>query len=187
MHVVPPPMTGNYMPSRPDVEIDYSQFTYGLKQSPTSESETQINDFDTCESDCNVETNEPLTEPIVNEPKVVSQPKVWSDALIIEEYESDSEDEHVSLPTEEHETPSFANQKVKTPRETVKNQFTNCKHPKVNKKGSGYGFVTKACCVCGSLSHRIRDCDFHEKRMAKQAELNNKLRKKSSQREIRPI
>ncbi|GKC31007.1 hypothetical protein Tco_1038301 [Tanacetum coccineum] len=30
-------------------------------------------------------------------------------------------------------------------------------------------------------------CDFHEKMMAKQAELNNRMRKKSSQREIRPI
>nr|GEX70293.1 hypothetical protein [Tanacetum cinerariifolium] len=27
MHAVPPPMTGNYMPSGPDVEIDYSKFT----------------------------------------------------------------------------------------------------------------------------------------------------------------
>ncbi|GJT44231.1 putative ribonuclease H-like domain-containing protein [Tanacetum coccineum] len=179
-----PPMTGNYMPSEPDVEIDYSQFTYGPKQSQTSESETQTSDFDTCIS---VKTHEPLHEPTVNEPKVVSQPKVWSDAPIIEEYESDSEDEHVSLPTEEQKTPSFANQQVKTPRETVKNQFTNSKNPKVDKKGLGYGFVTKACFVCGSLSHLIRDCDFHEKRMAKQAELNNKLRKKSSQREIRPI
>ncbi|GKA14770.1 hypothetical protein Tco_0694416 [Tanacetum coccineum] len=35
MHVVPPPMTGNYMPSGPEIEIDYSQFTYGPKQSPT--------------------------------------------------------------------------------------------------------------------------------------------------------
>ncbi|GJY41722.1 putative ribonuclease H-like domain-containing protein [Tanacetum coccineum] len=49
-----------------------------------------------------------MPEPVVNEPKVVSQPKVWSDAPIIEEYESDSEDEHVSLPTKELETPSFA-------------------------------------------------------------------------------
>ncbi|GJR12838.1 putative ribonuclease H-like domain-containing protein, partial [Tanacetum coccineum] len=37
------------------------------------------------------------------------QPKVWSDAPIIEEYESDSEDEYVSIPTKEQETPSFAN------------------------------------------------------------------------------
>ncbi|GJZ93855.1 putative ribonuclease H-like domain-containing protein [Tanacetum coccineum] len=36
------------------------------------------------------------------------------------------------------------------------------------------------------ISHiAIRDCDFHEKRMAKQAELNNGLNKNSSQREIR--
>ncbi|GJR87645.1 retrovirus-related pol polyprotein from transposon TNT 1-94 [Tanacetum coccineum] len=187
MHVVPPPMTGNYMPSGPDIEIDYSQFTYGPKHSQPSESETQTSDFDTCESNISVETPEFVTEPVVNEPKVVSQPKVWSDAPIIEEYESDSEDEHVSLPTEEQETPSFANKQVKTPRETVKNQFTHSKNPKVDKKGLGYGFVTKACFVCGSLSHLIRDCDFHEKRMAKQAELNNRMRKKSSQREIRTI
>ncbi|GJY90611.1 putative ribonuclease H-like domain-containing protein [Tanacetum coccineum] len=187
MHVVPPPMTGNYMPSGPDIEIDYSQFTYGPKQSPASESETQTNDFDTCDSDCSDEIHESLPEPAVNEPKVVSQPKVWSDAPIIEEYESDSEDEHVSLPTEEQETPSFANKQVKTPRETIKNQFTHSKNPKVDKKGLGYGFTTKACFVCGSLSHLIRDCDFHEKKMAKQAELNNMMRKKSCQREIRPI
>ncbi|GJT13392.1 hypothetical protein Tco_0860434 [Tanacetum coccineum] len=43
-----------------------------------------------------------MPEPVVNEPKVVSQPKVWSDAPIIEEYESDSDDEHVSLPTKEN-------------------------------------------------------------------------------------
>ncbi|GKC76939.1 ribonuclease H-like domain-containing protein [Tanacetum coccineum] len=126
------------------------------------------------------ETHESLPEPAVNEPKVVSQPKVWSDAPIIEEYESDSEDEHVSLPTEEHETPSFVNKQVKTPKETVNNQFTHSKNPKVDKKGLGYGFTTKACFVCGSLSHHIRDCDFHKKRVAKQAELNNRIRKKSS-------
>ncbi|GJW42013.1 putative ribonuclease H-like domain-containing protein [Tanacetum coccineum] len=187
MHVVPPPMTENYMPSRPDVEIDYSQFTYGSKQSQTTESETQTSDFDTCESDCSVELQEPLLGPTVNEPKVVSQPKVWSDAPIIEEYESDSEDEHVLLPTEEQETPSFANQQVKSHRETVKNQFTNSKNPTVDKKGLGYGFTARACFVCGSLSHLIRDCDFHEKRMAKQAELNNRMKQNSSQREIRLI
>ncbi|GJV38318.1 hypothetical protein Tco_1410795 [Tanacetum coccineum] len=179
MHDVPPPMAGNYMPSGPDVEIDYSQFTYGPKQSQPNESETQTRDFDTCESDS--------SEPTVNEPKVVTQPKVWSDAPIIEEYASDSEDEHVSLPTEKQETPSFANQQVKTPRETVKNKFTNSENPKVDKKGLEYRFDTKACFVCGSLSHLIRDCDFHEKRMAKQVELNNRMSKKSSQREIRPI
>ncbi|GJS93640.1 hypothetical protein Tco_0800608 [Tanacetum coccineum] len=136
-----------------------------------------------------IETPELVSEPVVNEPNVVCQPKVWSDALIIEEYESDTNDYCVSKPTKEQEQPSFAstNNQAKTPRETVKNQFTHSKNPKADKKGMGYGFTTKACFVCGSLSHLIRYCDFHEKRMAKQDELNNRMRKKSSQREIRPI
>ncbi|GJS61007.1 putative ribonuclease H-like domain-containing protein [Tanacetum coccineum] len=154
MNVVPPPMTGNYMPSGPDIEIDYSQFTYGPKQTQPSESETQTSEFDTCESNISTETPELVSEPVVNESNVACQPKVWSDAPIIEEYESDSEDD---------------------------------KDPKVDKKELGYGFTARACFVCGSLSHLIRDYDFHEKRMAKQAELNNRLNINSSQREIRPI
>ncbi|GKE93189.1 hypothetical protein Tco_1574284, partial [Tanacetum coccineum] len=106
---------------------------------------------------------------------------------IIEEYESDSENEYVSIPTKEQETPIFANQQVKTPRETVKNHFTHSKNPKVDKKELGYGFNARACFVCGSLNHLIRDCDFHEKRMTKQAELNNGLNRNYGQREIRPI
>ncbi|GJT00823.1 putative ribonuclease H-like domain-containing protein [Tanacetum coccineum] len=187
MNVVPPPMTGNYMPSGPDIEIDYSQFTYGPKQTQPSESETQTSEFDTCESNISTETPELVSEPVVNESNVACQPKVWSDAPIIEEYESDSEDEYVSIPTKEQETPSFANQQVKTPRETVKNHFTHSKNPKVDKKELGYGFTARSCFICGSLNHLIRDYDFHEKRMAKQVELNNGLNRNSGQREIRPI
>ncbi|GKB18297.1 ribonuclease H-like domain-containing protein [Tanacetum coccineum] len=173
MHAVPPPMTGNYMPSGPDIEVDYSQFTYGPKQTQPSESESQTSEFDTCESNISTEPSELVSEPVVNESNVDCQPKVWSDAPIIEEYESDSEDEYVSIPIKEKETPSFANQQVKTPRETVKNQFTHSQKPKVDKKELGYGFTVRACFVCGSLNHLIRDCDFHEKRMARKAELNN--------------
>ncbi|GJS27829.1 putative ribonuclease H-like domain-containing protein [Tanacetum coccineum] len=145
MHVVAHPVTVIICPLDLMFEVDYSTITYGPKQTQPSESETQTK----------------------------CQPKVWSDAPIIEEYESDSEDEYVSIPTKEQETPSFANQQVKTPRETVKNQFTHSQKPKVNKKELGYGFTVRACFVCGSLNHLIRDCDFHEKRMARKAELNN--------------
>ncbi|GJR83669.1 hypothetical protein Tco_0154454 [Tanacetum coccineum] len=83
------------------LKSNYSQFIlWSKKRLKTSESETQTSDFDTCDSDCSVETHESLPEPTVNEPKVVNQPKVWSDAPIIEEYESDSEEETCSLPTE---------------------------------------------------------------------------------------
>ncbi|GJU22527.1 ribonuclease H-like domain-containing protein [Tanacetum coccineum] len=47
MHAVPPPMTGIYIPSRPDKEIDDSQFTYGPKQSKPSESDARSSDFNT--------------------------------------------------------------------------------------------------------------------------------------------
>ncbi|GJT37406.1 hypothetical protein Tco_0937271 [Tanacetum coccineum] len=201
MHAVPPPMIGIYIPSGPDVEIDESQFTYGPKQSKPSESDARSSDFNSCESNSSEETLKSMPEPVVNEPKVVSQPKVWSDAPIIEEYESDSDDEHVSLPTKEQETPSFAFvntvKHVKTPRQTVKEQNTCSQNPKPDKKdcsglmskklGLGYGFTKKACFVCGSFSHLIRDCDFHEKRMAKQAELNKRMCKGTGKRENKPV
>ncbi|GJU67906.1 putative ribonuclease H-like domain-containing protein [Tanacetum coccineum] len=173
MHDVPSPMTGNYMPSGPKIEIDYSQFSYGPKQTQPSESESQSSETDTCESNISTEPSELVSEPVINEPNVECQPKVWSDAPIIEEYESDSEDECVSIPTKQQETPSFANQQVKTPRETVKDKVTHSQKPKVDKKPLGNGFTVRACFVYGSLNHLIRDCDFHEKRMARKAELNN--------------
>ncbi|GJY05691.1 hypothetical protein Tco_0371631 [Tanacetum coccineum] len=149
MHVVPPPMTGNYMPSGPDIKIDYSQFTYGPKQSQPSESDARSSDFNSCESNCSEETHESMPELVVNEPNVVSQPRVWSDAPIIEEYESDSEDEHVSLPTKEHEIPSFADKHVKTPKQTVIEQNT-CSQRRIGIEGRRQ-----------SGSHRISQHELH--------------------------
>ncbi|GJZ08007.1 putative ribonuclease H-like domain-containing protein, partial [Tanacetum coccineum] len=201
MHAVPPPMTGIYMPPKSDFGIDESKFTYGPKQSKTSESDAKTSDFASCESNSSVETLESVPKPAVNEPKAVSKPKVWSDAPIIEEYESDSDDEYVIKPSKEQEKPSFAFvntvKHVKTPRETVKEQNTCSPSPKADKRdwnglmskklGLGYGFTRKACFVCGSFGHLIRDCDFHEKRMAKQVELNKQKGKGTGQGENRPV
>ncbi|GKD20717.1 putative ribonuclease H-like domain-containing protein [Tanacetum coccineum] len=164
MQAVPPPMTGNYLPSGPDIEIDDSQYTYGPRKSqPTTE-------LDICDSNTSTEPSELVSEPVVNESNIEVQPKVWSDAPIIEEYESDSDDEYVSVHTK-GPSPSFANKQVKTPRENVKNQSTHSQKPKVNNKELGHGFTERACFVCGSFSHLIRDCDYHVK-LAKQVELN---------------
>ncbi|GJX01791.1 hypothetical protein Tco_0185704 [Tanacetum coccineum] len=38
MQAVPQPMTGNYLPSGPDIEIDDSQYTYGPEKTQPSES-----------------------------------------------------------------------------------------------------------------------------------------------------
>ncbi|GJW27577.1 putative ribonuclease H-like domain-containing protein, partial [Tanacetum coccineum] len=127
MHAVPPLMTGIYISSGPDVEINESQFTYGPKQSKLSEFDARSSDFNSCESNSSEETLKSMPEPVVNKTKVVSQPKVWSDAPIIEEYESDSDDEHVSLPTKEQETPSFAFVKITV--SNVKNSRQNVIEP----------------------------------------------------------
>ncbi|GJW12897.1 hypothetical protein Tco_1578724 [Tanacetum coccineum] len=111
------------------------------------------------------------------------------------------DDEYVIQPSKEQEKPSFAFvntvKHVKTPRETVKEQNTYSPSPKADKRdwnglmskrlGLGYGFTKKACFVCGSFSHLIRDYDFHEKRMAKQVELNKKKGKGTGQEENRAV
>ncbi|GJU65940.1 ribonuclease H-like domain-containing protein [Tanacetum coccineum] len=39
--------------------------------------------------------------------------------------------------------------------------------------GAGYSFERKPCFVCGSLSHLIKDCDYYEKKMAREAALKS--------------
>nr|GEZ01070.1 hypothetical protein [Tanacetum cinerariifolium] len=68
MHAVPPPMTGNYMPFGPGVEIDYSKFTYGPKQTLVDESDTKTSEYAFYESD-SVETTTSMPEPVENAPK----------------------------------------------------------------------------------------------------------------------
>ncbi|GKC70234.1 hypothetical protein Tco_1116117 [Tanacetum coccineum] len=119
-----------------------------------------------------VETLESVPEPVVVKPKVVSQPK----GLVL----------HAPY-----------HWRSKSRQETVKEQNTYSPSPKADKRdwnglmskklGLGYGFTKKACFVCGSFSHLIRDCDFHEKRMAKQVELNKKKGKGTGQGENRPV
>ncbi|GKF05121.1 hypothetical protein Tco_0035789, partial [Tanacetum coccineum] len=162
---------GNYLPSGPDVEIDDSQYTYGPRKTQPSELESQTTDIDTCDLNIRTEPSELVSEPVVNESQIEVQPKVWSDIPIIEEYESDIEDENVTVQTKRLETPSFANKQVKTPRENVKSQSTHSQKPKVNNKELGNGVTERACFVCGSVSHLIRDCDYHVK-LAKQVELH---------------
>ncbi|GKB31036.1 ribonuclease H-like domain-containing protein [Tanacetum coccineum] len=54
------------------------------------------------------------------------------------------------------------------------------------KLGNGFEFIKKACFVCGSFNHLIKDCDFHDKKIVEKLVLNNKGRV-TSQREIRPV
>nr|GEU47212.1 hypothetical protein [Tanacetum cinerariifolium] len=199
MHAVPPPMTGNYMPSGPDVEIDYSKCTYGLKQTSVDESDSKPSEYASCESDSSVKTTTSMHALVENTPKVVCEPKVWTDAPIIEEYESDNDNDLVSNVQEDKEKPSFAFtnslKHVKPSRENVKETGTPNHSLKIKKqdrnghtrKGLGYALTRKAFFVYDSFSHLIRDCDFHEKRMAKQAELPKSKNKVTGKKEHKPV
>nr|GEW41532.1 hypothetical protein [Tanacetum cinerariifolium] len=99
---------GNYMPPKSNFRIDESKFSYGPKLSTPSKSGAKTSDLDSCESSSSEETLENVPTPIESKPKVINEPKVWTDAPIIEKYESDSDYEHVTIPSKEQEKPNFA-------------------------------------------------------------------------------
>ncbi|GKF04093.1 hypothetical protein Tco_0034761, partial [Tanacetum coccineum] len=78
-------------------------------------------------------------------------------------------------------------------RQQMKNQGT----PEVKGKnwnkimerelGEGYSFIKKKCFVCGSLSHLIKDCDFYEKKMAREAELKKQRCFNTGNGEAKPV
>ncbi|GJV06525.1 putative ribonuclease H-like domain-containing protein [Tanacetum coccineum] len=53
------------------------------------------------------------------------------------------------------------------------------------KLGNGFEFKKKACFVCGSLNHLIKDYNFYENKMVRKSVLNN-VRRATGQREVRP-
>ncbi|GKC89592.1 ribonuclease H-like domain-containing protein [Tanacetum coccineum] len=79
--------------------------------------------------------------------------------------------------------PSCA-QLVKSPRQLIRTPVTSSPIPSNNRQnwnkkmnrdlGAGYSFERKPCYVCGSLSHLIKDCDYYEKKMAREAALKSK-------------
>nr|GEV54409.1 ribonuclease H-like domain-containing protein [Tanacetum cinerariifolium] len=169
MHAVPPPMTGNYMPSGPNVKIYYSKFTYGPKQTSAEESDSKPSEYASCKSDSSVQTSTSMPEPVDNASKVVCEPKVWTNSPNIEDYESDSDNDSVSNVQEDKEKPSFAFtdsvKHVKTSRENINEIGTTNHNPKIEKqdrnghtrKGLRYAFTRKACFVCDNPHRDLKD------------------------------
>ncbi|GJX64905.1 hypothetical protein Tco_0299248 [Tanacetum coccineum] len=191
-HAVPPPYIGNYIPPRPDLSFA------GLDDSvyKTNMSET-ITTVPRNESSASKSSKDNLKQP----------KDVRPSAPIIKEWESDSDDDCVSGPSIEQNKPSYAKINfVKSNENTRKsvieqNTYRHAKNlrktqsPKVNKRncnrlmtqklGDGFEFNKKACFVCGSLNHLIKDCNFHENKMVGKSLLNN-MGRVTSQREVRP-
>ncbi|GJX39094.1 ribonuclease H-like domain-containing protein [Tanacetum coccineum] len=189
-HAVPPPYTGNFMPPKPDLVLaDKDEYVF-------SESATSVPSAATSE----VKTS-------VSKPKSVSEP-------LIEDWISDSENENETESKSGQRKPSNAKvefvksyEHVKSPRESVKKVENNkqAKYPRKNsqsprgnkrnwnnlmtqKLGSNFEFKNKACYVCGSFNHLIKDCDFYEKKMVEKPVWNNarRVNHQNSQRITHP-
>ncbi|GJX59739.1 ribonuclease H-like domain-containing protein [Tanacetum coccineum] len=156
-NAVPPPYTGNFMPPIPDLSF------------------TGLYEF----------VNKLVVENRMSDkekPKVV---KTNDDALIIEEWVSNSEEENVSQTKTKKKIvkPSIAKiefvkpkQQEKTARKTVKQvekHRQNTHSPRGNQRnwnnmisqklGSNFEMFNKACYVCGSFDHLQVDCNYHQK------------------------
>nr|GEU66122.1 ribonuclease H-like domain, reverse transcriptase, RNA-dependent DNA polymerase [Tanacetum cinerariifolium] len=107
--------------------LAYSSINSGSdNETSADESDSKPSEYASCDSDSSVETSTSMPEPVENASKVVCEPKVWTDAPIIEEYESDSDNDSVFNAQEDKEKPSFAStdsvKHVKTSREILKKQ-----------------------------------------------------------------
>ncbi|GJW62968.1 ribonuclease H-like domain-containing protein, partial [Tanacetum coccineum] len=169
---VPHPLTRDYTP-KPQEEIDDSLYVYGKKgpQKPEiSDSDDTSNEHSTCQSnDSEGSFGNPSEHSSESESESISVPNEMSTSKSVTTNEKDvSESKEVEPSCVTH---------VKTPRQQMKNQEThkvkgkNWNEMMERELGEGYSFIKKKCFVCGSLSHLIRDCDFYEKKMAREAEL----------------
>nr|GEX85175.1 uncharacterized mitochondrial protein AtMg00810-like [Tanacetum cinerariifolium] len=146
-HAIPPPYTGTFMPPKPDLvfhnapnDVEIVHTAFNVKLSPTKP------DHDLSH------THRPSTP-------------------IIEDWVSDSEDESkTKIP---HNVLSFVQptEQVKSPRPSIKHVNTSIPTatPKTtipNPTRNGTCRNRKASFVCKSLTHVIKDCDYHEKTMA---------------------
>ncbi|GJV70239.1 ribonuclease H-like domain-containing protein [Tanacetum coccineum] len=171
---VPHPLSGDYTPT-PQEEIDESLYVYGKKgpQEPEPNvSDDRSSEYSTCQSNDSAGSIGTSSEHSVDPESEISSvpPEVYvSTPITINE-------KGVSSPKSKEVEPSCVSH-IKTPRQPIKDQATT----KVNRKnwnammerelGEGYSFTKKKCFVCVSLSHLIKDCDYYEKKMAREAEV----------------
>ncbi|GJU78182.1 hypothetical protein Tco_1275252 [Tanacetum coccineum] len=153
-HAIPLPYTGNYMPSRPDLSFaGLDDYVY-----KTNVSET-ITSVPRNESTASKSSKDSLEQP----------KDVRPSALIIKEWESDSDDDCVVRPSFEQNKPTEHLRKSQRPRVDKR----NWNGIMTQKLRDGFEFNKKACFVCGSLNHLIKDCNFYENKMVGKSMLNN--------------
>ncbi|GJX07952.1 putative ribonuclease H-like domain-containing protein [Tanacetum coccineum] len=172
-HVVPPPITGNFL--TPRVDISFAGLDkYAIRKKIIKLKTTEFKN-DTTKSKTS-ETIGKTNKVRVEKPKsvdesVVSKPKINIDKVIIKDWNSDDMSE---VKTVSH---------VKTNKtQTVKTHVD--KIGQISQK-ERIGFKKiKYCFVCKSTNHLIKDCDFYDK---KNPEPKLKTVVNTSQRVVKPV
>nr|GEX43119.1 zinc finger, CCHC-type [Tanacetum cinerariifolium] len=112
-----------------------------------------------------------LTYPLLG--SMILSLSLKSSAPLIEEWESDSEDENCL---------SLKKKFSQSPRDNKR----NWNGLMTRRLGDGFEFKKKACFVCRSFNHLIKECDFYDNKMVEKPVLNKKGRV-TGQREIRTV
>nr|GEV63013.1 putative ribonuclease H-like domain-containing protein [Tanacetum cinerariifolium] len=155
-HAVPPPYTGTFMPPKPDLvfnnapnDVETDHHAFNVKLSPTKPDQDLSH------------TIRPSTP-------------------IIEDWVSDFKDEYeTKIP---QNVPSFVQttEQVKCPMPSIQHVETSIpptpKPASLKPTSNGKRRNRKACFVYKSLDHLIKDCDYHEKKMAQTTSRNNAQR-----------
>ncbi|GKE22147.1 hypothetical protein Tco_1433659 [Tanacetum coccineum] len=155
-YAVPPPCTGNYMPSRPDLSfagLDDSIYKTKVSETITTASKT--------------------SKDSLEKPKTVKP-----SAPIIEEWDTDSDNDSVFRPITDQTKQKFTNNNFVKSYENVKSVNKENIHKQVEypgksqsprgnrrnwngmmtqKLGNSFEFIKKACFMCGSFNHLIKD------------------------------
>ncbi|GKA70682.1 hypothetical protein Tco_0776821 [Tanacetum coccineum] len=137
----------NFLTPRADISfagLDEYAIRNKIIKSQTTELNNKTNETACKTNDANTEKPKLVSE------SVVSNPKINRDSVIIEEWTSDDEEE------------VFGVQKVRPENQTVKTRDDKSGQNS-HKQGVGFRKV-KACFVCKSTDHLIKDCNFHDKK-----------------------
>nr|GEV00681.1 hypothetical protein [Tanacetum cinerariifolium] len=180
-HAVPPLLTKNYMPPKPDLSfarLDESIYKFKISETVTSlakdENDALETSTDFVEKTKEDRSSAPLIEDWETDSVFTPEPILAK----IDFVKAGESIKHVKpVKSVRHVKPVTP---IKTAEHTKKSKNFSSS-PKVDRKNQngkmtqklrlGFGFIKKACFVCGSLSHLIKDYTFHEDRMAKKSVL----------------
>ncbi|GJX38444.1 ribonuclease H-like domain-containing protein, partial [Tanacetum coccineum] len=176
---VPHPLSGDYTP-REQEDIDDSLYEYGKygpqPQSPSpTESDASSTVYSTCQSNDSDGELGAVSDHSVNDDPIHDHIPIPS----IEQVTIATQKTQPQVPKPQQTVDPSCAQHVKTPRQPIRTPVTPSPIPSYNRQnwnqrmerdlGAGYSFERKPCFVCGSLSHLIKDCDYYEKKMARDA------------------